>query len=76
MSKGFDPEKHLQKVGLANQTTMYKRETKEIGRILEVAMLKKFGPQNLSQHYKEFDTICDATQVYFSNFLKQNERQD
>lgn len=62
MSDGFDPDVHLKKVGLANQTTMYKRETKAIGRILEVAMLKKFGPANLATHYAEFDTICDATQ--------------
>ena len=41
---------------------MYKRETKAIGRILEVAMLKKFGPADLATHYAEFDTICDATQ--------------
>ena len=31
--------------------------------ILEVAMLKKFGPTDLAEHYAEFDTICDATQV-------------
>jgi len=62
MSKGFDPDKHLQNVGLANQTTMYKKETKQIGRAFEVAMLKKYGPEKLSEHYAEFDTICDATQ--------------
>jgi 4-hydroxy-3-methylbut-2-enyl diphosphate reductase len=62
VSKGFDPDKHLVKVGLANQTTMYKRETKEIGRMLEVAMLKRYGPAVLNEHYAEFDTICDATQ--------------
>ena len=62
VSKGFDPDIHLKKVGLANQTTMYKRETKEIGRLFEVSMLKKYGPAALSQHYAEFDTICDATQ--------------
>lgn len=62
ISEGFDPDVDLVKVGLANQTTMYKRETKEIGRIFEVAMLKKFGPSELPQHYSEFDTICDATQ--------------
>jgi len=62
VSKGFDPDVNLKKVGLANQTTMYKRETKAIGRIFEVAMLKKFGPAVLGEHYAEFDTICDATQ--------------
>jgi 4-hydroxy-3-methylbut-2-enyl diphosphate reductase len=62
MSKGFDPDVHLKKVGLANQTTMYKRETKEIGRMFETTMLKQFGPENLAEHYAEFDTICDATQ--------------
>lgn len=62
MSKGFDPDVHLRKLGLANQTTMYKRETKEIGRALERAMLKKYGPEALADHYAEFDTICDATQ--------------
>eukprot|EP00597_Dinobryon_sp_UTEXLB2267_P001260 CAMPEP_0170079072 /NCGR_PEP_ID=MMETSP0019_2-20121128/15547_1 /TAXON_ID=98059 /ORGANISM="Dinobryon sp., Strain UTEXLB2267" /LENGTH=382 /DNA_ID=CAMNT_0010292351 /DNA_START=231 /DNA_END=1379 /DNA_ORIENTATION=+ len=62
VSAGFDPDKHLTKIGLANQTTMYKRETKEIGRLLEVTMLKKYGPADLAQHYAEFDTICDATQ--------------
>ena len=62
VSAGFDPDVHLAKLGLANQTTMYKRETKEIGRMMEVAMLKKYGPANLAEHYAEFDTICDATQ--------------
>jgi 4-hydroxy-3-methylbut-2-en-1-yl diphosphate reductase len=41
---------------------MYKRETKEIGRLLEIAMLQRFGPAQLNEHYAEFDTICDATQ--------------
>ena len=26
-------------------------------------MLKKYGPAELAEHYAEFDTICDATQV-------------
>jgi 4-hydroxy-3-methylbut-2-enyl diphosphate reductase len=54
-------------VGLANQTTMYKRETKAIGRLLEKAMLRRYGPEQLVERYREFDTICDATQVLLFN---------
>lgn len=62
VSDGFDPDTMLNKVGLANQTTMYKKETRAIGQLLQKAMMKKFGPQNVAEHYLEFDTICDATQ--------------
>lgn len=62
-SPHFDPHKHLQKIGLANQTTMYKKETRAIGQLLQKTMMKKFGPDLLNDHYYEFDTICDATQV-------------
>lgn len=63
ISKDFDPDTMLEKVGLANQTTMYKKETKAIGQMLQKVMMKKFGPSKIDQHYVEFDTICDATQV-------------
>ncbi len=63
VSKGFDPDTMLQKVGLANQTTMYKKETREIGQLLQKTMMKKYGPIDAGKHYMEFDTICDATQV-------------
>nr|AYV97154.1 hydroxymethylbutenyl diphosphate reductase [Haslea ostrearia] len=61
-SEGFDPDTMLNKVGLANQTTMYKKETRAIGQLLQKAMMKKFGPVDAKSHYMEFDTICDATQ--------------
>jgi 4-hydroxy-3-methylbut-2-en-1-yl diphosphate reductase len=63
VSANFDPDTMLQKVGLANQTTMYKKETRAIGQLLQKAMMKKYGPVDVKNHYMEFDTICDATQV-------------
>lgn len=62
-SSHFDPHKHLEKIGLANQTTMYKKETRAIGQLLQKTIMKKFGPDLINEHYYEFDTICDATQV-------------
>merc|ERR1719231_444544 len=63
MSPHFDPKKHLKKIGLANQTIMYKKETQAIGRLFEKTMMTKFGPENAAEHFAAFDTICDATQV-------------
>mmetsp|Transcript_2538 Transcript_2538/g.4071 ORF Transcript_2538/g.4071 Transcript_2538/m.4071 type:complete len:453 (-) Transcript_2538:122-1480(-) len=62
VSAGFDPETMLTKLGLANQTTMYKKETRAIGQLLQKTMMKKYGPVDAQSHYMEFDTICDATQ--------------
>ena len=61
-SEGFDPDQDLQRVGIANQTTMLKSETEQIGKLLEKTMLKKYGPTELDNHFMSFNTICDATQ--------------
>lgn len=60
--QGFDPDTDLVKVGLANQTTMYKRETRDIGKLFEKTLMAKYGPDKVGEHWMAFDTICDATQ--------------
>jgi 4-hydroxy-3-methylbut-2-enyl diphosphate reductase len=61
-SDGFDPDVHLNAVGVANQTTMLRGETEEVQRRLKDALEKKYGTKDLDQHFRYFDTICSATQ--------------
>jgi len=61
-SEGFDPEQHLQAIGVANQTTMLRGETEEVQRRLKAAMAAKYGEAELPRHFRFFDTICGATQ--------------
>jgi 4-hydroxy-3-methylbut-2-en-1-yl diphosphate reductase len=56
---GFDPNLHLRKIGVANQTTMLKRETLEIQNRLAAAILDRDGS---AENFHVFDTICGATQ--------------
>jgi len=61
-SPGFDPDVHLNAIGVANQTTMLRGETEEVQRRLRKAMATKHGPEHLGEHFRFFDTICGATQ--------------
>jgi 4-hydroxy-3-methylbut-2-enyl diphosphate reductase len=61
-SPGFDPDLHLSRIGLANQTTMLMSESLEIGDMMREAMTARFGEAALADHYQAFDTICSATQ--------------
>ena len=61
-SDGFDPDIHLQAIGVANQTTMLRGETEEVQRRLRRAMVQKYGEAEIDQHFRFFDTICGATQ--------------
>lgn len=62
VSQNFDPEKHLERVGLANQTTMLSSESLEIAEMLRLAMLKRYGEEEMQARFYSFDTICSATQ--------------
>ena len=61
-SPNFDPTKDLQRIGLANQTTMLMTESLAIGELLREAMSDRYGKETLSDRYQAFDTICSATQ--------------
>ena len=61
-SDGFDPDKHLEAIGLANQTTMLRGETEEVQRRLRAAMVEKNGEDAIAGYFRYFDTICGATQ--------------
>ena len=58
-SPGFDPDIHLRRVGVANQTTMLKSETEEIQRRIQAAIIDRDSNDDNSV---VFDTICGATQ--------------
>ena len=61
-SKGFDPEKHLFRVGVVNQTTMLASDTQAIADYFKEVMEQVHGKENLDQHFADTrDTLCYAT---------------
>jgi 4-hydroxy-3-methylbut-2-enyl diphosphate reductase len=62
VSAGFDPERDLARMGLANQTTMMSSESLEIQRRLRQAVVDRHGEAEISKRFISFDTICSATQ--------------
>ncbi len=61
-SEGFDPDLHLERVGVANQTTMLRGETEEVQRRIRRAIADRYGEARVAEHFRFFDTICGATQ--------------
>ena len=61
-SPGFDPDDGLDRIGLANQTTMLASESLEIAETFRLAMVERHGEQALPDRFRAFETICSATQ--------------
>jgi len=62
VSPGFDPTKHLRKIGVANQTTMLAKESLAIGEEVAAAIARARGDAARATDFRSFDTICSATQ--------------
>jgi len=62
VSPGFEPQSHLKKIGVANQTTMLARESLAIGEEVGAAIARARGDDARTSDFRTFDTICSATQ--------------
>lgn len=61
-SEGFDPNLHLKRIGVVNQTTMLATETQAIADLLRRAMVYRYGEENIDEHFADAkDTLCYAT---------------
>ena len=61
-SERFDPQLHLVRIGVVNQTTMLASETREIAQVLRQAMVDRYGNETVGQHFADTsDTLCYAT---------------
>jgi 4-hydroxy-3-methylbut-2-enyl diphosphate reductase len=61
-SPGFDPDRDLQRIGCANQTTMLSSESLAIGEMFRAAIHDRHGDHDVPPRFRAFDTICSATQ--------------
>ena len=61
-SPGFDPRRHLERLGVVNQTTMLASETRAISRVLSHALADRYGEDRLAETFADTsDTLCYAT---------------
>jgi len=62
VSEGFDPATHLERIGLANQTTMLMSESLRVQEMLRRVYVERYGAEGVAARFRSFDTICSATQ--------------
>ncbi len=61
---GFDVDKHLERIGVVNQTTMLASDTQSIADFLKEVMIRKYNltDENLRERFADTrDTLCYAT---------------
>ena len=61
-SEGFDFSRDLERIGVANQTTMLSGESLAIAHEFRKSLAKRYGEDRIAEHFRSFDTICSATQ--------------
>lgn len=63
-SGGFDVSRHLERIGVVNQTTMLASDTQAISEFLKQVMMKKYGldTHTIEERFADTrDTLCYAT---------------
>ncbi len=73
VSEGFDPAQHLERIGLANQTTMLMSESLRVQEMLRRVYVERYGALEAATRFRSFDTICTATQDRQDAVLKMFE---
>ena len=62
ISKNFNLDEDLKRVGVVNQTTMLASETHEISQFFKDKMISIYGKENIKNHFADTrDTLCYAT---------------
>jgi len=61
-SEGFDFGADVERIGVANQTTMLSGESLAIAAEFRKSLAARYGDAAIAEHFRSFDTICSATQ--------------
>ena len=72
-SPDFDFSKDLERIGVANQTTMLSGESLAIAAEVRASFARRWGEQEAARRFRSFDTICSATQDRQDAVLKMLE---
>ncbi|MFI5279047.1 MAG: 4-hydroxy-3-methylbut-2-enyl diphosphate reductase [Gemmatimonadales bacterium] len=72
-SPDFDFDADLERIGVANQTTMLSGESLAIAAEVRKAIARRWSESDAERRFRSFDTICSATQDRQDAILKMLE---